>query len=207
MKGFFTASTRRTGQPRFNHKGRTTRPANRRVTVSLEDRTRILRSLLTLPVAPEVPESLKRWRAAGFRMVTLTNSSPTAAKAQVENSARIEPSHTGVCCGTVQGRFRSINRRFNSEIQVDFDFPFVIASSSEKTFNPKTKSWGVTLVEIVSGPGVFRTALLYSGRPPKAISSHEIPLVSEHSPNNEEIFDGPGTRARGPFAVCANFTP
>jgi 2-haloacid dehalogenase len=55
----------------------------RGVRLSPEDAAQIARGMLTLPVHPEVPESLKRLRAAGFRMVTLTNSSLPAVKAQL----------------------------------------------------------------------------------------------------------------------------
>jgi len=58
----------------------------RRIQISPEDTARILQGMLTLPPHPEVPESLKRLRAAGFRMVTLTNSSPAAIKAQLQNA-------------------------------------------------------------------------------------------------------------------------
>ena len=60
--------------------------ANRKVNISPEDRRTILRGLLSLPAHPEVPESLQRLREAGFRMVTLTNSSPAAVRTQIENS-------------------------------------------------------------------------------------------------------------------------
>src|SRR6266853_858079 len=56
------------------------------VSLSSEDATRILQGVLTMPAHPDVPESLKRMRAAGFRMVTLTNSSPSAVKAQLQNA-------------------------------------------------------------------------------------------------------------------------
>ena len=56
------------------------------VKLSSEDATRILQGVLTMPPYPDVPESLKRLRAAGFRMVTLTNSSPSAVKAQLQNA-------------------------------------------------------------------------------------------------------------------------
>jgi len=39
-----------------------------------------------MPAYPDVPESLKRLRAKGIRMVTLTNSSPSAVKEQLHNA-------------------------------------------------------------------------------------------------------------------------
>ena len=59
---------------------------NKGVKISPDDTTRILQGLLALPAHPEVPESLKQLKAAGFRMVTLTNSSPSAVKAQLQNA-------------------------------------------------------------------------------------------------------------------------
>ena len=58
----------------------------RNVPLSSEDKTRILQGVLTLPPHPDVVESLNRLRSAGFRMVTLTNSSSAAVKAQLENA-------------------------------------------------------------------------------------------------------------------------
>jgi 2-haloacid dehalogenase len=56
------------------------------IRLSSEDATQILGAVLMMPAHPEVPESLKRLRAAGFHMVTLTNSSPSAVKAQLQNA-------------------------------------------------------------------------------------------------------------------------
>jgi 2-haloacid dehalogenase len=58
----------------------------RGVQLSTEDQTRILQGVLTLPPHSEVRESLERLRAAGFRMVTLTNSSGTAVRTQMQNA-------------------------------------------------------------------------------------------------------------------------
>jgi 2-haloacid dehalogenase len=56
------------------------------IKLTSEDATRILQGVLTMPAHPDVPGGLKRLRAAGFRMVTLTNSSPSAVKAQLQNA-------------------------------------------------------------------------------------------------------------------------
>src|SRR5882762_3654276 len=60
--------------------------ATKGIKLSSEDATQILQGVLMMPAHPDVPESLKRLRAAGFRMVTLTNSSPSAVKAQLHNA-------------------------------------------------------------------------------------------------------------------------
>ncbi len=58
----------------------------RGVKLSPEDTAQISQGMLALPVHPEVPENLKRLRAAGFRVVTLTNSAPAAVKAQLQSA-------------------------------------------------------------------------------------------------------------------------
>jgi 2-haloacid dehalogenase len=60
--------------------------ATKGIKLSSEDATRVLQGVLTMPAHPDVPESLKRLRAAGLHMVTLTNSSPSAVKAQLQNA-------------------------------------------------------------------------------------------------------------------------
>jgi 2-haloacid dehalogenase len=56
------------------------------VELSDEDRQKILGGMRELPPHPEVPESLGRLRDAGFRLVTLTNSTQEVAEAQMESS-------------------------------------------------------------------------------------------------------------------------
>jgi 2-haloacid dehalogenase len=56
------------------------------VELSDDDRRRILGGMRELPPHPEVPESLEKLGAAGFRLVTLTNSTQEVAEAQMENS-------------------------------------------------------------------------------------------------------------------------
>ena len=58
----------------------------KKIKLSPEDSAKILQGVLTMPAHPDVPEGLQRLRAAGFRMVTLTNSSPSAVKAQLQNA-------------------------------------------------------------------------------------------------------------------------
>lgn len=60
------------------------------IQLSTEGKTRILQGVLTLPPHPDMLESLERLRTAGFRMVTLTNSSPATVKAQLQNAQLAE---------------------------------------------------------------------------------------------------------------------
>jgi 2-haloacid dehalogenase len=82
----------------------------RRVTIPSEDMVRILQGMLSLPPHPEVPESLKQLKAAGFRMITLTNSSLTAVKAQLQNAGLTTYFEESISVETV--------RRFKPDLQV-----------------------------------------------------------------------------------------
>jgi 2-haloacid dehalogenase len=77
----------------------------KRVKLSSDDATRILQGMLTLPAHLDVGENLKRLRGAGFRMVTLTNSSPTAVKAQLQNAGLTQYFEEAISVETVH-RFK-----------------------------------------------------------------------------------------------------
>jgi 2-haloacid dehalogenase len=80
------------------------------INLSLEDSPRILQGLLTIPAHPEVPDSLMRLRAAGFRMVTLTNSAPAAVKAQLQNAGLTQYFAESISVDSV--------RRFKPDLEV-----------------------------------------------------------------------------------------
>jgi 2-haloacid dehalogenase len=56
------------------------------VALAPAEATRILQGILALPPHPEVPAALERLRAAGFRMIALTNSGAAAVTAQMQDS-------------------------------------------------------------------------------------------------------------------------
>jgi 2-haloacid dehalogenase len=56
------------------------------VSLSSDDRQQILSGIRTLPPHPEVRESFERLKAAGYRMVALTNSTQQVATAQLTNA-------------------------------------------------------------------------------------------------------------------------
>jgi 2-haloacid dehalogenase len=64
--------------------------AAHRKTLSSDDRARILQGTLTLPAHPDVKDGLTRLKAAGFRMVTLTNSAPSSVAQQLKNASLTE---------------------------------------------------------------------------------------------------------------------
>ena len=75
------------------------------VQLAAGDRTRILDGLLTLPPHPDVKENLARLRAAGFRLVTLTNSSTAAISAQLRNAGLTDHFEQSISVDVVQ-RFK-----------------------------------------------------------------------------------------------------
>ena len=61
-----------------------------RKTLSADDRGRILQGTLSLPAHPDVKDGLAKLKAAGFRMVTLTNSAPASVAQQLKNAGLTE---------------------------------------------------------------------------------------------------------------------
>ena len=84
--------------------------STKKVRLSAEDKTRILQGVLRLPPHPDVPENLKRLQAAGFRMVTLTNSSSTAVKVQLQNAGLTQYFDESISVDSV--------RRFKPDLEV-----------------------------------------------------------------------------------------
>ena len=64
--------------------------AAHRKTLSADDRSRILQGTLSLPAHPDVKDGLTKLKAAGFRMVTLTNSAPASVAQQLKNAGLTE---------------------------------------------------------------------------------------------------------------------
>jgi 2-haloacid dehalogenase len=60
------------------------------VILSEEEKKEVLSGILTLPPHPEVADSLKRLKEAGFKMAALTNSTQKVAQAQLENAKLIQ---------------------------------------------------------------------------------------------------------------------
>jgi 2-haloacid dehalogenase len=60
--------------------------ASRGVPLSSEDRAGILAGMRSLPAHPDVRDGVRRLKDAGFRTVTLTNSSPAMVEQQLDNA-------------------------------------------------------------------------------------------------------------------------
>jgi 2-haloacid dehalogenase len=63
--------------------------------LSAETAQQIIGGIRNLPPHPEVPDALARLKSAGFQMVTLTNSPPAVAEAQITN-ANLKPFFTRI---------------------------------------------------------------------------------------------------------------
>jgi 2-haloacid dehalogenase len=64
--------------------------AGRRVTLSADDKQQVLQGMLSLPPHKEVSGALRKLRDAGFRLVTLTNSSQQGVEQQIKNAGLSE---------------------------------------------------------------------------------------------------------------------
>jgi 2-haloacid dehalogenase len=82
----------------------------KKIKLSPEDSAKILQGVLTMPAHQDVPEGLNRLRSAGFRMVTLTNSSPSAVKAQLQNAGLAQYFDESISVDSV--------RRFKPDLEV-----------------------------------------------------------------------------------------
>jgi 2-haloacid dehalogenase len=80
------------------------------IRLSVEDKSRIMQGILALPPHPDMLESLKRLRTAGFRMVTLTNSSPMAVNTQLQNAGLAGYFEESISVDSV--------RRFKPDLQI-----------------------------------------------------------------------------------------
>ena len=122
--------------------------ANKKVNISSEDRRTILRGLLSLPAHPEVPESLRRLRGAGFRMVTLTNSSPSAVRTQIENSGLNKYFDESISVDLVH-RFKpdlEVYRRTSEHLGVAPAKLLLIAAHAWDVFGAKKAGWCTAFV-------------------------------------------------------------
>ncbi|MBI3537613.1 MAG: haloacid dehalogenase type II, partial [Chloroflexi bacterium] len=64
--------------------------ARRGVSLSPEDRAKILGGIKTLPPHPEVRDALEKLKRAGLRLASLTNSTRAVAEAQLKNAGLAE---------------------------------------------------------------------------------------------------------------------
>lgn len=121
---------------------------NKGVNISPGDAARILQGLLTLPPHPEVPESLKQLKAAGFRMVTLTNSSPSAVKAQLQNADLTKYFEESISVETVH-RFKpdlQVYRSTAAHLGVRPDELRLIAAHAWDVFGAMQAGWQAAFV-------------------------------------------------------------
>jgi 2-haloacid dehalogenase len=122
--------------------------SNKGIKVSPDDSNRILQGLLALPPHPEVPESLKQLKAAGFRMVTLTNSSPSAVKTQLQNSGLASYFEESISVETVH-RFKPDLKVYQSaaaHLGVGADQLLLIAAHAWDVFGAMKAGWRAAFV-------------------------------------------------------------
>jgi 2-haloacid dehalogenase len=122
--------------------------SNKGVKISSDDETRIMQGLLTLPPHPEVLESLRQLKSAGFRMVTLTNSSPSAVKAQLQNAGLTDYFEKSISVESVH-RFKpdlQVYRSAAADLGVRADELLLIAAHAWDVFGAMKAGWRAAFI-------------------------------------------------------------
>jgi 2-haloacid dehalogenase len=115
----------------------------RKVQLLSEDEERVLRGLTSLPAHPEVPGALDQLKKAGFRMVTLTNSSPSMVRDQLKNSGLESYFEQSISVDSVQ-RFKPDRRVYalaNEQLKVQANQTCLIAAHAWDVFGAMNAGW------------------------------------------------------------------
>jgi 2-haloacid dehalogenase len=121
---------------------------NKKIQIPPEDKTLILQGILTLPPHPEISENLKRLREAGFHMITLTNSSPTAVKSQLQNAKLTEYFEESITVDSVR-RFKpdtEVYRTAAAHLGARPDEILLIAAHAWDVFGAMKAGWRAAFI-------------------------------------------------------------
>lgn len=121
---------------------------SRGVSLSTDDRTRILTGMRSLPAHPDVREGLRRLKEAGFRTVTLTNSAATVVEQQLTNAGLKELFERSFSVDTVR-RFKPAPepyRHVASELKVDASMLRMVAAHAWDVVGAMQVGWAAAFV-------------------------------------------------------------
>ena len=147
---------------------------SRRVSLSADDRTRILTGMRTLPAHPDVREGLRRLKDAGFRTATLTNSAAAVVEQQLSNAGLTEFFERSFSVDTVR-RFKPAPepyRHVASELKVDAHTLRMVAAHAWDVVGAMQAGWTAAFV---ARPG----KVLYPLAPKPDIVEPDLRAVAE----------------------------
>jgi 2-haloacid dehalogenase len=119
----------------------------RGVTLDPEQASDIVAELRRLPPHPDVPAGLEALRGAGFRMVTLTNSSIDAVTAQLENASLASFFEASLSVDAV--------RRFKPAPEVYRNAATTLESEVDELLLVAAHDWDIIGARAVGMPGAF----------------------------------------------------
>lgn len=124
----------------------------RNVSLQPEDEYGVLRGLVSLPAHSEVPDALDQLKKAGFRMVTLTNSSPSMIRDQLKNSGLEGYFEQSISVDAVQ-RFKPDRRVYAfaaEQLKVEASNACLIAAHAWDIFGAMNAGW---MAAFITRPG------------------------------------------------------
>ena len=148
--------------------------ASRGVSLSSEDRTRILGGMRSLPAHPDAREGLRRLKEAGFRTVTLTNSAAAAVEQQLKNAGLTEFFERSFSVDSVR-RFKPAPdpyRYVARELGVEVDALRMVAAHAWDVVGAMQAGWAAAFV---ARPG----KVLYPLAPTPDIVAPDVRAVAE----------------------------
>jgi 2-haloacid dehalogenase len=121
---------------------------SRGVSLSKDDRTRILTGMRSLPAHPDVREGLRRLKEAGFRIVTLTNSAATVVEQQLSSAGLKELFERSFSVDMVR-RFKPAPEPYRyvaSELKVDASMLRMVAAHAWDVVGAMQVGWAAAFV-------------------------------------------------------------
>ena len=121
---------------------------SRGVSLSAEDRTRILTGMRSLPAHPDVADGLRRLKQAGFRTVTLTNSAAAVVEQQLGNAGLRDSFERSFSVDTVR-RFKPAPEPYRyvaKELGVDASALRMVAAHAWDVVGAMQAGWAAAFV-------------------------------------------------------------
>ncbi len=113
------------------------------------DEDEVIKGLVSLPAHPDVREGLEKLRAAGFRLVTLTNSAPAAVEKQLKSAGIHEFFERSFSVDAVR-KFKpapEVYHQIASELGVEPSELRLVAAHAWDIVGAQRAGWGAAFIE------------------------------------------------------------